>query len=120
MSSNDALNRHVTDELFWDPKVDSAAIAVTTLTGTVSWSYQRDEAEFVATNIAGVLDVIDEITIAPPAQNGYELRESIKQAFKRNASFHAEALTVSSTGGAVTISGNVRVTSVRDQITISY
>ncbi|MDX6255830.1 MAG: hypothetical protein QOJ11_2164 [Frankiales bacterium] len=217
MSSNDTLSRHVTDELFWDPKVDSTAIAVSAnggsvtlrgtvgglrekreaqraarrvygvvavdsqlkvkllgdkgradaelrgdvlqalmlnsvvpttvdasvqdgvvaLTGTVSWWYQRDEAEFVTTNIAGVLDVIDEITIATPTPNADNLQESIKQAFKRNASFDAEDLTVSTSAGTVTITGNIRswaehdaaidaawaapgVKAVRDQLTIWY
>jgi osmotically-inducible protein OsmY len=217
MSSNEALSRHVTDELFWDPKVDSIAIAVSanegsitlrgtagslrekreaqraarrvygvvavdsqltvellgdklrqdaelrgdvlqalmlnsavpttvdasaqdgviTLTGTVSWRYQRDEAEFIATNIAGVLDVIDEITMAPPTPSAYDLQDLIRQAFQRNASFDAEDLTVSTSAGTVTISGSVcswaehdeainaawaapGVTSVRDQITIAY
>src|SRR3954452_16464099 len=32
-----------------------------TLTGTANWQYERDEAEFVASNIAGALDVINEI-----------------------------------------------------------
>jgi len=110
---------------------------VVTLTGTVSWSYQRDEAEFVAITIAGALDVIDDITIAPPMPNADDLQDSIEKAFKRNASFDAEDLTVSTSDRTVTISGNVRswaehdeainaawaapgVTSVRDQITIAY
>lgn len=57
---------NVGDELFWDPKVDSAAIAVSA-DGTVEWQTQRDEAEFVAPSIASALD--NEIEITPPAPN---------------------------------------------------
>ncbi len=37
-----------------------------TLTGTADWQYERDEAEFVASNIVGALDVIDEIELNRP------------------------------------------------------
>ena len=35
-----------------------------TLTGTAEWQYHRNEAEFVASNVVGALDVFDEITLA--------------------------------------------------------
>src|ERR1700742_103398 len=40
-----------------DAKVDDGFV---TLTGTANWQYQRDEAEFVASNIVGALDIFDE------------------------------------------------------------
>src|SRR6478672_10648843 len=146
MSLDNGLTMDVSDELFWDPKVDSTAIAVSadggkitlrgtvgslrerreakkaaervfgvtsvdnqlqvklmnddkrgdaemrgdvlqalmldslvpktvdakvedgfvTLTGTAAWQYQRDEADFVASNIVGALDVYDEIELKHP------------------------------------------------------
>ena len=50
-----------------DAKVDNGFV---TLTGTADWQYQRDEAEFVASNIAGVLDVFDEITLKAKPKAG--------------------------------------------------
>src|SRR6478609_7991333 len=159
MSGDIDLVADVSDELFWDPKVDSAAIAVTasdgtvtlrgtvgslrekrearkaarrvfgvvsvdnqlqvrlmgdqrradaelrgdvlqalmldslvpktvdakvedgfvTLTGTANWQYERDEAEFIASNIVGALDVLDEIEIAYPAPNAGDVKDSIKK-----------------------------------------
>ena len=43
-----------------DAKVDDGFV---TRTGTADWQYQRDEAELVASNIVGALDVIDEIEL---------------------------------------------------------
>jgi osmotically-inducible protein OsmY len=109
-----------------------------TLTGTAEWQYQRDEAEFVASNIAGVLDVFDDIEHAGAAPNGGDVKHSIKKAFKRNAAIDADDLDVS-TGddGTVTLNGTVNswaahdeaiaaawaapgVTSVQDEMTIAY
>jgi osmotically-inducible protein OsmY len=216
MSYDDDLVASVTDELFWDPKVDNLAIAVSasdgvitlrgtvgsfrekreakkaaqrvfgvisvdnqlqvrlmdgyrradaelrgdvlqaltldslipetvdarvedgfvTLTGSAERQYQRDEAEFVASNVLGVLDVYDEIDIVQmPDAEGVE--DSIQQAFKRNATLDADDLRITTDKGTVTIKGSVSswaqhdeaidaawaapgVTSVHDRMTISY
>jgi osmotically-inducible protein OsmY len=217
MSWDNELATDVTDELFWDPKVDNAAIAVSandgkitlrgtvgslrekrearkaaqrvfgvisvdnqlqvklmtdrrradadlrgdvlqalmldslvpktvdakvedgfvTLTGTVDWQYQRDEAEFVASNIAGAIDVFDDVELKNPEPNAGDVQESIKKAFKRNAKIDADDLLVSTSNGTVTIDGSVSswaehdeaidaawaapgVTSVHDRMTVSY
>jgi osmotically-inducible protein OsmY len=218
VSNNDELTAQVNDELFWDPKVDNAAIAVSadegnvtlrgtvgslrekreakkaaqrvygvasvddqlkvrllgdqgradadvrgdvlqalmldslipstvdakvqdgyvTLTGQASWQYQRDEADFVASNIVGALDVWNEIEIDPPAPNDADVERSIKKAFTRNAAFDADDLWVVSTDdGTISVKGTVHswaqhdealdaawaapgVTSVQDDMTIAY
>ncbi|TCO19739.1 osmotically-inducible protein OsmY [Kribbella steppae] len=217
MSWDDDVTADVNDELFWDPKVDSAAIAVSaddgtvtlrgtvgslrekreaqkaaqrvfgvisvnnqlkvrlldgqgradsdlrglvlqalmldslvpttvdakvtdgfvTLTGTVDWQYQRDEADLVASNIAGALEVFNEIGIAPSAPNLADMEDSITKAFKRNAAVDADGIQLSTIDGAVTVKGTVRswaerdeaiaaawaapgVTSVRDDLMIKY
>jgi osmotically-inducible protein OsmY len=50
-----------------------------TLTGTASWQYQRDEAEFLASNIVGALDVYDEIELQDPTPNAGDVQESIRR-----------------------------------------
>jgi osmotically-inducible protein OsmY len=217
MTWNDDLMANVNDELFWDPKVDNAAIAVSaddgavslrgtvgslrekreaknaaqrvygvlsvdnqlqvrllddarradadlrgdvlqalaldslvprsvdakvddgfvTLNGTVDWQFQRDEADNVASNIVGLLDVYNEIGIKNPTPNAFDVKDSIKKALKRNAGIDGDGLSVATSNGTVTISGTVRswaehdeaidaawaapgVTSVRDGMVIAY
>ena len=108
-----------------------------TLTGTADYQYQRDEAEFVASNIVGALDVSDEIELTYPTPDAGDVQESIKKAFKRNAAIDANDLTISTHNGTVTIDGTVDswaehdealdaawaapgVTSVDDRMTVSY
>jgi len=185
--SNDELVRWVTDELFWDPKVDGDAIAVAandgrvtlrgtvgsfrekreaqkdaeriygvksvdnelkvkilsndgkedadlrgdvlqalmldslvpatidakvsdgwvTLTGKAEWQYQRDEAEFIAGNVYGVIGVDDEIDLDTPQPKAGDVKESIEKSFKRNAKLDAKGLSVNTYNGTVSVSGTV-------------
>jgi osmotically-inducible protein OsmY len=215
--SNDELTSHVTDELFWDPKVDNAAIAVSaddgvvtlggtvgslrqkreakkdaervwgvksvnndlqvrllnddrrldadlrgavlqalmldslvpptvdadvddgmvTLKGQANWHFQRDEAETVATNVAGVVSVDNAIELVPPAPSAGDLEHSIKKAMERNAKLDADSVSVESSNGTVTLRGTVSswadhdeavsaawaapgVTRVKDHILVAY
>ena len=121
------------------PKTVDASVkdGYVTLTGTVNWQYERDEAEFVASNIVGALDVFNTIEIKHPAPHAADVQDSITKAFKRNAAVDANELTVSTDNGTVTIKGTVGswaehdeaidaawaapgVTSVRDDMTIAY
>ena len=117
-----------------DAKVDDGLV---TLTGTANWQYQRDEAEFVASNIVGAIDVFDEIELEYPTPNRGDVQESIKKAFKRNAALDADELNISTSDGTVTLKGTVSswaehdeaidaawaapgVISVRDDLTVVY
>jgi osmotically-inducible protein OsmY len=117
-----------------DAKVDDGFV---TLTGNADWQYQRDEAENVASNIVGALDVYDEIDLKNPTPNPGDVEDSIKKAFKRNAGLDADDLYVSTDNGTVTINGTVSswaehdeaidaawaapgVTFVDDRMTVSY
>jgi osmotically-inducible protein OsmY len=117
-----------------DVKVDDGFV---TLTGTANWQYQRDEADFVASNIAGAFDVLNEIELEYPTPDRGDVQESIKKAFKRNAALDAEDLHVSTDNGSVTLRGTVSswaehdeaidaawaapgVTSVHDHLMVAY
>jgi osmotically-inducible protein OsmY len=215
--SNDELQRTITEELIWDPKVDSNAIAVSaeegvvtlrgtvgslrekreakkdaervhgvkhvdnkldvqimsderranadlrgdilhaltlntlvpttidagvadgfvTLTGTANWQFQRDEAEFVASNVPGVISVTDEVRLVAPGPSAHDVQHSIKKAMERNAKLDAESVSVESENGTVTLRGTVSswadhdeavdaawaapgVTRVKDHILVAY
>jgi osmotically-inducible protein OsmY len=79
-----------------------------TLTGTVDWQYERDEAEFVAGNLLGVLGVENDIYLNGATPSTGDVEKKIKKAFARNAKLDADDLTVSTSDGTVTLGGTVR------------
>jgi osmotically-inducible protein OsmY len=117
-----------------DAKVDDGYV---TLTGSANWQYQRDEAEYVASNIVGAFDVFDEIELQYPTADAHDVKDDIKSAFKRNAKLDADYLDVSTSNGSVTVKGTVSswaehdeaieaawaapgVMSVNDKIVVAY
>ena len=117
-----------------DAKADSGLV---TLTGTAAWQYQREEAEFVAGNVPGVVDVDNQITLTSPQPKAGDVKQSIERAFQRNASLDAEGLSVKTYGNTILLSGAVSswderdaavaaawaapgVAAVKDQIVVEY
>jgi osmotically-inducible protein OsmY len=66
------------------------------LTGTVEWHYQRDEAEFVAANVLGVLDIENDVDVMSPIPDAGEVHHSITKALERDAKLDADNIAVSS------------------------
>jgi osmotically-inducible protein OsmY len=107
------------------------------LSGTAEWKYQRDEAEFVAGNVRGVVAVWDDIELTGPPPVADDVEHAINKAFKRNAKLDANELKVKTDDRTVTLSGTVRswaekddavaaawaapgVQRVKDHIVVSY
>jgi osmotically-inducible protein OsmY len=80
---------------------------VVTLNGTVEWQYQRDEAESVAGNLLGVVAIENDIYLADTTPSSADVQKKIEKAFSRNAKLDANALSVSTSDGTVTLSGQV-------------
>jgi osmotically-inducible protein OsmY len=70
-----------------------------TLTGWTPYNYQRDEAEFVAGNVLGVIGVDDQVELTSDDPTPADVRQSIKKAFKRDASLDADALSIDTFDG---------------------
>jgi osmotically-inducible protein OsmY len=87
-----------------DAKADSGLV---TLTGTVAWQYQREEAEFVAGNVPGVVDVDKQIALTTPQPKVDDVKQWIERAFQRNANLDAEGLSVTTHGNTAVLSGAV-------------
>jgi len=117
-----------------DASVDDGFV---TLSGQANWQFQRDEAEFVASNVLGVITVDNEIELVAPGPSAHDLQHSIKRAMERNAKLDAENLSVESSNGTVTLRGTVSswadhdeavtaawaapgVTRVKDDILVAY
>jgi osmotically-inducible protein OsmY len=108
-----------------------------TLSGTSNWRFERDEAEFVASNVRGVISVVNDVDIVPPGPSAGDLKHSIEKAMERNAKLDAESVSVESSNGTVTLRGTVSswadhdeavsaawaapgVTRVKDHILVAY
>jgi osmotically-inducible protein OsmY len=77
-----------------------------TLTGKVSWIFQKDEAERVVRHVHGVRDVRNHIVVLPRSTER-DVRRRIIEALHRQADVAAEHVTVSVTDGSVVLSGRV-------------
>jgi osmotically-inducible protein OsmY len=108
-----------------------------TLTGTAEWQYQRDEAEFIAANVLGVVAVDSEVELIGPTPSAGDVKHSIKKAMERNAKLDADSVSVESSNGTVTLRGTVSsfadhdeavaaawaapgITRVKDHVLVAY
>jgi len=80
---------------------------IVTLTGTAEYQYQRDEAEFVAGNLLGVIGLTDEVELIGPPPEADDVKHDIKKAFKRNAKIDADDLSIETSDHTVTVKGTV-------------
>jgi osmotically-inducible protein OsmY len=79
-----------------------------TLTGTADWQYQRDEAEFIAGNVAGVTGIDNDVYLTSPTPYAGDVRDSIKKAMKRDAKLDAKNIDVDTLNGTAILTGTVR------------
>jgi osmotically-inducible protein OsmY len=85
----------------------SVTDGIVTLKGTAPYNYQRAEADFVAGNVPGVIGLDDEVELTIEDPTPADVRDSITKAFRRDASLDAEALSIDTFDGTVTLSGHV-------------
>lgn len=79
-----------------------------TLTGTVDWHYQSDEAKKVAGKINGVISVNNMIELKQ-LPSAYDIKTRIVAAIKRQADLDAAAVNVRTEGQNVFLTGKVKV-----------
>ena len=111
--TNLELERNVADELFWDPKVDTSAIAVSadagrvTLRGTVGSFRQRREAKKAAERVYGVISVRNELDVwilTEHRREDADLRGVVLQALMLDTLLPT-TIDASVKGGFVTLTG---------------
>ena len=109
---DDDIAKSALSALNWDIEVPGNSVTVKvekgwiTLSGNVDWYFQSSAAEADVRKLRGVLGVTNEIKIRPQVQAS-DVRSKIKAAFERNAQIDADAISVVTDGGKVTLSGSV-------------
>jgi len=78
-----------------------------TLTGDVRWDFERRAAERAIRNLAGIVGITNLITIKPRIEPE-NVKQRIEETFKREAALDAQNITVTVSGGEVTLRGTVR------------
>lgn len=77
-----------------------------TLTGSVRWNNERDEAKHAVTRIRGVLFVLNEIVVEPRASSA-EVRSQVANALTRHGALDARQIHVAISGRTAFLSGHV-------------
>jgi len=103
----------VRNALEWDALVPNELLQSTvsdgwvTLEGQVDYGRERTDAEGAIRRLAGVVGVINKITIRKQPVNEKQLREEIEFALERRADREAERLRIEVNDGAVDLWGRV-------------
>jgi osmotically-inducible protein OsmY len=107
------IARAVVDALRWNPSVPADRVKVkvekgwVTLEGDVDWYFEREAAERAVRYITGVKGVTNLVSVhAQPT--AADVKEKIKEALSRGASFDADRITVEVEGHKAILKGTVR------------
>jgi osmotically-inducible protein OsmY len=84
-----------------------------TLTGTVGWLYQKENAERAVRHIRGLRAVLNHITVTP-RDSVRDVRNRIVKALHRNADLDARHIAVTVSGDTVTLTGTAGTWLQRD------
>ena len=111
-TADDEIAGRAVKVLHWDAVVPDERIKVeveggiVTLTGTVTWQYQKVEAEFDIRKLTGVKGVVNSIAVHPEVIPR-DVRGAIHKAFLRNAELDASSITIGVLDGKVILGGKV-------------
>src|SRR5215475_13017861 len=121
--SNEHLIDNVNDELFWDPKLDNAAIAVSadegtvTLRGTVGTFREKREAKKAAERVYGVTEVNNKLDVklmTDSRRDDADLRSDVLQALALDSLVPA-TIDAQVDDGYVTLTGKAEWQYQRDE-----
>jgi osmotically-inducible protein OsmY len=119
-TEDEELARRAINSLDWDARVPRQSVKVTveggslSLSGEVSWQYQKSAAENAVRKLCGVVNVINNVTIKRQPQPA-DIKQLIENALKRSAELDSKSIQVAVTNGTVTLDGTVDSWMARDQ-----
>ena len=107
------IAKRILDVFKWSSLIPDEKITVkvengwVTLSGSVNWHFQAEEARKAAGKITGVVGIMNHIEVdRRPAAS--DVHHRIQDAFKRQADLDAASVTVSLDGHKVTLGGKVK------------
>ena len=108
------LQSNIMNNLVWNPNIDSTNINVSankgivTLEGSVDSYWQKILAEELASDMAGVLSIVNKLTVVP-SENIIDssIAKAIVTCFDRNPNINIDSIDVEVEEGIVTLSGTV-------------
>ena len=119
--ANDSeLARYATSMLDWSVDVPTNAVAVEihdraiTLTGEVTWNFQREAAVRAVSYMRGITGVSNKIMLTErPAVS--VIKSGVEAAMRRNTPLEADTIAVEVDGHKLTLTGSVRSSTERHQ-----
>jgi osmotically-inducible protein OsmY len=102
----------IAQQIKWHAGIPSAVKAEVlnghvTLRGSVSWSFQRDEAGRAFRYLAGVNNISNMITLTPLAPQVTDVEDQVGKAIERMAELDARSIRVTAIDGRVQLHGHV-------------
>lgn len=107
------IAKAVLNALKWHSAVPEESLQIkvedgnVTLDGQVEWEYQRNSVKNAVGNIAGVRNVLNNLTIVPKV-TPTDVKQKITAAFHRSATIDASRINVEVIGNKAIVSGKVR------------
>jgi len=120
-TTDEGLAERIANVLKWNVSIPGKEIKATvkdgvvSLSGEVEWQYQRSNILRNVEHVAGVVNVLDHMTVKPKATPA-DIQLKIKKALLRHADVEASNVTVTVTNGIVTLNGTVESMEEMDRI----
>jgi len=108
--TDDEIAAAAVERLSWDVAVPSDTIRLevdhgwVTMTGQVTWHFQKEAAEQALRPLAGVVGISDQIVIAPRV-SASNISDDIMHALHRSWFFDPHTITVTAQGGDIRLTG---------------
>jgi osmotically-inducible protein OsmY len=110
---DESIAKSAVNTLHWNISVPRESIKIVvnkgyvTLDGQVEWHFQKREAEAAIRNLTGVRGMANNIVVRPKVTVP-DVKEKIQKALKRSAEVDAAKISVDTSEGSVTLTGDVR------------
>lgn len=118
--SDSDIAKAVANALEWDSAIPHGGVKATvadgwvTLTGEVTWQFQRMAAEAALRHLFGIKGIVNSIVVKPHVKVS-QVKEKIHDAFKRSAEIDADRVRIEAKGDTIVLSGTVHSLAERDE-----